>query len=341
MAIFRTLAATAVAMVVAGTAYAQTVGVGTGPVGSLTNNLATVIASEVTQKAGLDMLVQPYDGDQQHFGLTSSGDLAFSLGNIQQLRAAISGTEQFEGSGFPNMRAVARLIDIRVGLFVRDDSDINSIAELGGKRVPVGYGSNATERGAVIALLGAGGLTADDVAAVEVSNTGEAMAAFLEDRVDVVMSFVFNPVLIQADEARGGTRGLGVEGGIRMLEIPDNPEAVAAMTTAFPGAYIIITNTQEGRPGFERPHGTRLPGVDHATRTMAYDILIAASTETDEELVYKVVKTIAANKNAFFTTGEPQYLSFSKDTMATQYDGVEYHPGAIRYFREIGIWPGS
>ena len=100
MAIFRTLAATAVAMVVAGTAYAQTVGVGTGPVGSLTNNLATVIAYEVTQKAGLDMLVQPYDGDQQHFGLTSSGDLAFSLGNIQELWAAISGTEQFEGSGF-------------------------------------------------------------------------------------------------------------------------------------------------------------------------------------------------------------------------------------------------
>lgn len=341
MAIFRTLAATAVAMVVAGTAYAQTVGVGTGPVGSLTNNLATVIAYEVTQKAGLDMLVQPYDGDQQHFGLTSSGDLAFSLGNIQELRAAISGTEQFEGSGFPNMRAVARLIDIRVGLFVRADSDINSIAELGGKRVPVGYGSNATERGAMIALLAAGGLTADDVAAVEVQNTGEAMAAFLEDRVDVMMSFVFNQALIQADEAVGGTGGLAVKIGIRMLEIPDNPEAVAAMTTAFPGAYIIITIPGEGRPGYERLHVTRLPGVDHATRTMAYDILIAASTETDEELVYKVVKTIAANKNAFFVTGEPQYLSFSKDAMATQYDGVEYHPGAIRYFREIGIWPGS
>lgn len=341
MAIFRTLAATAVAMVVAGMAYAQTVGVGTGPTGSLTNNLATVIASVVTQKDGLDMLVQPYDGDQQHFGLTSSGDLAFSLGNIQELRAAISGTEQFEGSGFPNMRAVARLIDIRVGLFVRADSDINSIAELGGKRVPVGYGSNATERGAVIALLGAGGLTADDVAAVEVSNTNEGAAAFLEGRVDVMMSLVFNPVLIQADEAGGGTGGLGVESGIRMLEIPDNPEAVAAMTTAFPGAYIIITSPLEGRPGFERLHVTRLPGVDHATRTMAYDILIAASTETDEELVYKVVKTIAANKNAFFVTGEPQYLSFSKDTMATQYDGVEYHPDAIRYFREIGIWPGS
>lgn len=341
MTIFRTLAATAVAMVVAGMAYAQAVGVGTGPTGSLTNNLATVIASEVTQKAGLDMLVQPYDGDQQHFGLTSSGDLAFSLGNIQELRAAISGTEQFEGSGFPNMRAVARLIDIRVGLFVRDDSDINSIAELGGKRVPVGYGSQATERDALIALLAAGGLTTGDVAAVEVQNTGEAMAAFLEDRVDVMMSFVFNPVLIQADEAVGGTRGLAVESGIRMLEIPDNPEAVAAMTTAFPGAYIITTSPLEGRFGFERPQGTHLPGVDHTTRTMAYDILIAASTETDEELVYKVVKTIAANKNAFFVTGEPQYLSFSKDTMATQYDGVEYHPGAIRYFREIGIWPGS
>ncbi|WP_212526147.1 TAXI family TRAP transporter solute-binding subunit [Actibacterium sp. MT2.3-13A] len=339
MTLFRTLAAAAVAMIVAGMACAQTVGIGTGPAGSLTNNLGAVIAGVATQGTGLEVRAQPYDESQQHFALTSSGDLAFSLGNIQELRAAINGTEQSEDSGLPNMRAVARLIDIRVGLFVRADSGINSISELRGKRVPVGYGSQATERYALIALLAAGGLTTSDVVGVEVQNMDEGAAAFLEGQVGAMMSFVLDPALLRNSEAVGGiTRS---KRGIKMLEIPDDPDAVAAMTTAFSGASIVTTNTFDGRPGFEREHGSPLPYVDHPTRTMAYDILIAASTETDEELVYKVVKTLAANKNAFLVTGEPQYLSFSKDTMATQYDGVEYHPGAIRYYREMGIWPSN
>jgi TRAP transporter TAXI family solute receptor len=189
MALFRTLAAAAVATAISGMAPAETMGVGAGPDAQLTYNLGYVIAGVTSQSAGLGMTVQQYDGSQ-NLALTSSGGIAFSLSNIQELRAAIGGTEQFEGSALPNLRAVARLIDMRVGLFVPFDSEVKSIADLAGKRVPVGYGSQATERVAMIALLAAGGLTPADVEQVEVQDTGEAMVAFREDRLDVMMGTV-------------------------------------------------------------------------------------------------------------------------------------------------------
>lgn len=341
MALFRTLTATAVAMVAAGVACAQSVGLGTGPVGSFTNNLGYVIAGVATQGAGVAARAQPYDGARQQLGLTSSGDLAFSLTSIQELRAAVHGTEQFEGSAFPNLRAVARLAEMRAAFFVRRDSGINSIEELRGMRVPVGYESQATESAALTALLAAGGLTTKDVVGVEFQSTEDGMAAFVEGGADAMMALVFDLALIGADRALGAERGTRLDSRIKMLEIPEDPEAVAAMTAAFPDASVVITNPLEGRPDVERLRNTRLPGVGEETRTMAYDILISASTETDEDLVYMIVKALAASTSAFLVTGEPQYVSFSADRMAPQYDGVEYHPGAIRYYSEKGIWPGN
>lgn len=321
MTILRLFGLAAAATMFVGTAAAQTAGIGTGPAASLTNRLGTSIATVVAEKAGINMLAQAYDGNQQHLGLTNTGDLAFSMNNIQEIRAAVAGTEQFDGTSFPNMRLVARLIAIPVGLFVRADSGIDDISQLAGSRVPVGYGSQATVRGVVNALLGVGGLSQSNINGIEVPNTGGGAAAFREGRVDVMMSSVGGDRLIQVDEAVGG---------IKLLPIPDDPAAEAAMREAFPGAFIIITNPRDG-----------LPGVDAPVRTMAYDFLINASTETDEDLVYNVVKTLADNKDALIATGVPQFRSFSRETMATQYDGLEYHPGAIRYYKEIGIWPGS
>ena len=148
MALFRTLVAASFGSVLAGIACAQAV-LGTGESGSLTNNLGYLVASTMTQKGGVKMQAQPNDSVKQSLALTSAGEIAFSLSNIQELRAAISGTEQFEGLALPNLRAVARLIDVRPALFVRTDSGIPGIAGLAGKRVPIRYEKQATASAAL------------------------------------------------------------------------------------------------------------------------------------------------------------------------------------------------
>ncbi len=337
MAIFRTAAAALFATLLAGVACAQAV-IGTGEPGSLTNNLGYVVATVATQRASVDMQVRPCDTPKECLALTGLGEIAFSLTNIQELRAAVSGTKQFEGASHPDLRAVARLIDVRPALFVRGDSGIDDIASLAGKRVPVAYGDQMTERDAVVALLAAGGLSPTDVRGVEFSDMEEAMAAFQAGDADAMMAYVFDLSLVGVDRALGAERGLKAETQMKMLPVPNDPEALSSMTAAFPGATIVITSPLEGRPGFERVRNTRLPGVLQETRTMSFDVLLVASTATDEEVVYKLVSALAANRDAFLVTGDPQYVSFDKGEMATRHERVEYHPGAIRYYNEAGLW---
>jgi hypothetical protein len=61
------------------------------------------------------------------------------------------------------------------------------------------------------------------------------------------------------------------------------------------------------------------------------------AADQDEDLVYDVTKTLYENRaqvlqrHAAGAAINPQNVV--RDT------GTEFHPGAIRYYREIGIWP--
>ena len=64
---------------------------------------------------------------------------------------------------------------------------------------------------------------------------------------------------------------------------------------------------------------------------------LIASAESSDELIYELTKTIYENrekvveKHAAGRAINPQNVV--RDT------GTEFHPGAVRYYREIGIWP--
>ena len=59
--------------------------------------------------------------------------------------------------------------------------------------------------------------------------------------------------------------------------------------------------------------------------------------DTDEETVYQITKTIYENaadvqkRHAIGKAINPQVV--------VRNTGTEFHPGAVRYYKEIGIWP--
>jgi TRAP transporter TAXI family solute receptor len=66
---------------------------------------------------------------------------------------------------------------------------------------------------------------------------------------------------------------------------------------------------------------------------------LIANAAADEELIYQVARTIYENrervieKHAAGRSINPENVV--RDT------GTPFHPGAIRYYQEIGIWPGE
>jgi TRAP-type uncharacterized transport system substrate-binding protein len=52
-----------------------------------------------------------------------------------------------------------------------------------------------------------------------------------------------------------------------------------------------------------------------------------------------VTKALHGGKQAFLSSFKPLGINFSPDKMAKRLPAGEYHPGAIKFYKEVGLWP--
>ena len=64
---------------------------------------------------------------------------------------------------------------------------------------------------------------------------------------------------------------------------------------------------------------------------------LITGADQDEDLVYEVTKMLYERREEV-TQKHPAGRSINP-TNAVRDTGTPFHPGAIRYYREIGIWP--
>ena len=64
---------------------------------------------------------------------------------------------------------------------------------------------------------------------------------------------------------------------------------------------------------------------------------LIAAANADEELVYQVTKTLYENRESVVEKHAAGRAINAENVVRDT--GTEFHPGAIRYYREIGIWP--
>jgi TRAP transporter TAXI family solute receptor len=117
--------------------------------------------------------------------------------------------------------------------------------------------------------------------------------------------------------------------GIRALPIDNTPEALNAIRHHMPVAYLAL----------EVP-GPANPGVVEPTWVMTYDTLLFGSTETSDEVVYQMVRALYENRQNLIKAS-PAFRRFTRETMAKDLGILDYHPGAVRFYREQGLWPPS
>ena len=87
------------------------------------------------------------------------------------------------------------------------------------------------------------------------------------------------------------------------------------------------------------PGGT-YPGQDEPYEGLdvgSMHLIVAA--DQDEELVYRLTRTLYANREAL-AEKHPAGRAVNP-TNAVRDTGTPFHPGAIRYYTEIGIWPDA
>ena len=304
--------------IIAGQALAQDVGIAASNPGSLYHSTGTAIAKMANDSAQLRATVHPFASATVYLPAVSAGDYAFGISNVEELRVAVIGADQFKGRDYSNLRAATILYPLRTALFVRKDSPIKTIADLKGKRVVDGFTSQKTIPPLLDALYATAGMTRADIQPVNVPNVVAGADAFMSGKAD---AFFFAVGAAKVEEANASV------GGIRAIDIPNTPQNLASIKKFFPPAYL--------RP--EKPSPRNI-GVLEPMYLLTYDGVLVASTKTPDDVVYRMVKAMHANKKAMAEVFGVMNL-FDPGRMATNLDPIQFHPGAIKFYQELGVWP--
>ncbi len=292
------------------------VGIGT-TTGSSTGQVSTAIAKVVSARGDLQVRTQPMAGTIQYVPAVNAGRLEFGVANIAQLTFAVEGKTLFEGHPNPHLRMVATLMPFRVGLLVARDSDIHSVADLKGKTVPSGFRAAPLFKVLFEGFLATGKLSYEDVRQVPVSGRSQMWELFMQGKILTAIVTLGDAGASQMEAALGGVRYLSFDG---------SPQALAALNQHIPG-----TSFELMRPA------PQLTGLVAPTNLMYYDYTLFAGKDVPDQWVYLVVQALYEDAEGLRVTG-PLWAEFTIQGMSKDV-GLEYHPGAIRFYQEMGIWP--
>ncbi|MBX9973616.1 TAXI family TRAP transporter solute-binding subunit [Cytobacillus firmus] len=199
------------------------------------------------------------------------------------------------------------------GFAVREDSDIKSIADLKGKKIPMITG-NASVNIKNEAILAFAGLSLDDVEIVNLTSYAGQGDALIQGQIDVAG---INPTASSMFEADS-------MGGIRWLEMdPDDSEGWKRVEET--ASWLIPYTTDGGA------------GMDGDTNVMGHGYLIGGYANQDPNYIYELLKSMDENFDQY-KDALPNLALYSKDEVLTEPRGIPFHEGTIKFLEEKGLW---
>jgi hypothetical protein len=319
MTILRLSALAAAAVLLAGPAHAQAIGIGTSPVGSLNHSLGNALGKVMTEVAGLRVRVVPFGGGQQFLPSINKKELEMAIPSSNDALFAYQGKSAYQGNPNPNLRAIGAVFPFYIGWFVKKDSPYKSMVDLKGKRIAVGFTANVAQRASVLAALAADGLTEKDFDGVQVPHVVRGADDFMQGKVEATSFAVGAGKVAEADTKVGG---------IRFLSLKNTPEALKGIQQHMPRAYI----------GQLQP-GPGLVGIVAPTYVMFEDYLVLGGAHVSDEAAYKTAQVLHDHQAKLAAIARP-YNRYKPADLVREH-GIPFHPGAIKFYKEKNLWKGS
>ena len=290
------------------------ISVGTAPAGGAFFVVGSAIAEVVAGNApdtGWEVTAEATKGTQENIRRIVSGELEFALANAAISYFAVRGEGAWETEhAIRNVMTLAP----NVGLFLTpQSSDIRTIQDFAGKRIVVGPAGAGFEY-FLRPILAAHGVTYDDftpinstyIGAVDLLADGSAAAAFIGGAIPT-------PAATQASTSQN------------IFFIPFDAAAKQSLYADYPffNAITIPADTYKGQT---EPFASMNVGAMH---------LITAEN-ADENMVYAFTKTLYTHRAEVVKRhGAGKAIN---PTNVVKDTGTAFHPGAIRFYREVGIW---
>lgn len=289
--------------------------VGTAPPGGAFFVFGGALA-EVLNERGADygwrLTAEATMGSQENIRRLDRGELDFALSNAAITYFAVRGEGEWD-KPYP-VQAVMTLAPNIAFFVATPGSGIRRIADLKGRRVVVGPAGAGMEY-FISPILEAHGVSyadftplyATQAGAVDMLSDGSAAAAFLGGAVPTAS-------VTQAAASQ------------EVFFVPFEEEVRRKLVQTYPFFHLATI-----------PAGT-YPRQDREFQCLNVGSMhLITSRGQDEELVYRVTRALFESR-AMVVEKHAAGRSINPEN-AVRNTGTAFHPGAVRYYRESGIWP--
>lgn len=311
------LAATLLSVIGSPASAQQTfITIGTGGVTGVyypTGGAICRLVNKDRKQHGVRCSVESTGGSVYNTRTIREGELDFGVVQSDVQSAALEGVRAFEDDEpYTDLRAVFSVHPEPVQVMVRNDSGINSVSDMRGKRVNIANPGSGTRVLAEV-LMDAAGVSPDDFALAAELKSSEQAAALCDGKLDATIW------------AAGLPNGSSMEAtstcDIKILDLTTSgTDEVLASNPAYAAATI---------------PGGMYPGNPNDISSWGPKATFVADASTPDDLVYTLVKAVFDNFDDFKNL-HPAFSRLTEEEMIKDGLSAPLHPGAERYYRERG-----
>jgi len=271
-----------------------------------------VIASTLSEKlSNIEITANTSGASAANARALKNNEAELAILQNDVLDYAYNGTVVMADDGaMPMLRTIATLYPEVIQVVATKNSGITSVADLKGKRVCVGDAGSGTEANAR-QVMEAFGLSFSDLGKVENLSFGDAATAMQNGTIDASFTTagVPNPAITELNSA------------IDIVILPVSGAEADKLIASYPFYSKYTINDSD--------YG--VPGVD----TVAILATIACTEGLSADIVYAITKGLFDNQQAL-AAGHAKGKELSAQS-AIQGVSVPFHPGAEKYYKEVGV----
>ena len=288
--------------------------IASNPAGTHVYAVAAGLAKVLQENQDTRTTIRPFSGSSVYLPLLERGEIPLGLNTSIDSYLSYHGLPPY-AKPMKNLRSLGMMFPLPIMYMVRADSDIYRVEDLRGQRVVVAYRAMAALEQLHTGILATGGLTDEDIQAMDAAGLPEAMRMLTEGRADAVPTGLNTALSLQVHSA--------IPGGIRYITMGQEE---ARLAEVMPGSSVVTVQPDDNGVGMDGP--TRVATiVDH----------LNTGTHLSNDQAYKIIKIIHQNWSEL-RRDYVQMSSVSPQELVPADNFHPYHPGAVRYYKEVGLW---
>lgn len=224
---------------------------------------------------------------------------------------AYKGVEDYS-SPISSIRVLQSGHDVFFGMVTRADSGIKTIKDLKGKRVTIDLRASRLLSKLGELMLEANGIDPKkDITPLKAEFDTQALSYLIDKRTDAIITGLVGSKWVEAQKRASFT------------VLPVDKKTFAFMRKHLP--VVFSTKTPKG-----------MPAIKAGVPVVTIPAILGTRAGMDDKTAYLIVKTLLENQKELIPVHR-NFKQWSPDR-AVRDLGMPYHPGAVRYYKEKGLW---